>query len=493
MRIQRGGADPPLWMSLRFCLPSDDEKGSLFPLEQIEQRNKMAAKPVFPLLMSMAFPPMLSMLVQSMYNIVDSMFVARFSQDALTAVSLAFPLQNLVLAVAGWHGVGVNSYISRKLGAQDQDAANAAVTHGFLLSFAHAVFFVIFGLVAIRPFFRLFTDSAEIFSLACDYSYIVVLGAFAQLFHIMVEKLLQATGRMLAPMLLQGNRRDCQYHFRPDPDLWFVWRAADGRARSSRRHGVGAGAFDDAFAVGVFLAGSGCAYGSKKIQTRSTCRRPDLCSGRAYYADECAWLCAGNAAQLDLDPFFRVGGVCVWRVFQIADLCVYAGQRPDARRFAYHGLQLWRTEPKAPACNPALRRAGGGGDYGGREPALCLMPDRLLLLFDASPDMLGIGVPALRIISCSYVFAAIGLILSNLFQAVGKGAYSLTVFLMRQLIVVVPLAFLLSRTMGLNGIWVAFPIAEAAGAVAAALFFLIFRRKDAIFHQAAVPQPEAGD
>ena len=122
-----------------------------------------------------------------------------------------------------------------------------------------------------------------------------------------------------------------------------------------------------------------------------------------------------------------------------------------------------------------------------------LMPDRLLLLFDASPDMLGIGVPALRIISCSYVFAAIGLILSNLFQAVGKGAYSLTVFLMRQLIVVVPLAFLLSRTMGLNGIWVAFPIAEAAGAVAAALFFLIFRRKDAIFHQAAVPQPEAGD
>ena len=122
-----------------------------------------------------------------------------------------------------------------------------------------------------------------------------------------------------------------------------------------------------------------------------------------------------------------------------------------------------------------------------------LMPDKLLLLFDASPDMLGIGVPALRIISCSYVFAAIGLILSNLFQAVGKGAYSLTVFLMRQLIVVVPLAFLLSRTMGLNGIWVAFPIAEAAGAVAAALFFLIFRRKDAIFHQAAVPQPEAGD
>ena len=124
-------------------------------LEQIEQHNKMAVKPVLPLLMSMAFPPMLSMLIQSMYNIVDSIFVARFSEDALTAVSLAFPLQNLVLAVAVGAGVGANSYISRKLGAGDQDAANAAVTHGFLLSFLHAVFFVLFGLVCIRPFFRM--------------------------------------------------------------------------------------------------------------------------------------------------------------------------------------------------------------------------------------------------------------------------------------------------------------------------------------------------
>ena len=370
MRIQRGGADPPLWMSLRFCLPSDDEKGSLFPLEQIEQRNKMAAKPVFPLLMSMAFPPMLSMLVQSMYNIVDSMFVARFSQDALTAVSLAFPLQNLVLAVAVGTGVGVNSYISRKLGAQDQDAANAAVTHGFLLSFAHAVFFVIFGLVAIRPFFRLFTDSAEIFSLACDYSYIVVLGAFAQLFHIMVESCFRRRADA-GPHVASGIGAIANIIL--DPILIF---GLFGAPRMGVRGAAVATVLGQVLSMTLsllvfFLRDQDVRMDLKKFQTRSTCRRPDLCSGRAYYADECAWLCAGNAAQLDLDPFFRVGGVCVWRVFQIADLCVYAGQRPDARRFAYHGLQLWRTEPKAPACNPALRRAGGGGDYGGREPALC--------------------------------------------------------------------------------------------------------------------------
>ena len=424
-------------------------------MEQIEQRNKMAAKPVFPLLMSMAFPPMLSMLVQSMYNIVDSMFVARFSQDALTAVSLAFPLQNLVLAVAVGTGVGVNSYISRKLGAQDQDAANAAVTHGFLLSFAHAVFFVIFGLVAIRPFFRLFTDSAEIFSLACDYSYIVVLGAFAQLFHIMVEKLLQATGRMLAPMLLQAIGAIANIIL--DPILIFGLFGAP-------RMGVRGAAVAQIYAVGVPTMLMN-ALGSVLVT---------LLNSILIRFSELAVSVFGVYFKLQTFVFMPVSGLT-------------QGALPimGYNYGAQNQKRLLATLRCAVLVAVGIMAAGN--------LLFALMPDRLLLLFDASPDMLGIGVPALRIISCSYVFAAIGLILSNLFQAVGKGAYSLTVFLMRQLIVVVPLAFLLSRTMGLNGIWVAFPIAEAAGAVAAALFFLIFRRKDAIFHQAAVPQPEAGD
>ncbi|HIT54139.1 MAG TPA: MATE family efflux transporter, partial [Candidatus Fimivicinus intestinavium] len=114
-----------------------------------------------------------------------------------------------------------------------------------------------------------------------------------------------------------------------------------------------------------------------------------------------------------------------------------------------------------------------------------LLPDKLLLLFDASSGMLALGVPALRIISCSYLFAAVGLILSTLFQAAGRGGYSLTVFLLRQLLVVVPLAFLLSQWLGVNGIWISFPIAEAAGALAAGLFFLRFRRRDLIFRTVA--------
>ena len=443
-------------------------------MEQIEQRNKMATKPVFPLLMSMAFPPMLSMLVQSMYNIVDSMFVARFSQDALTAVSLAFPLQNLVLAVAVGAGVGVNSYISRKLGARDQDAANAAVTHGFLLSFAHAAFFIIFGLVAIKPFFRLFTDSAEIFSLACDYSYIVVLGAFAQLFHIMVEKLLQAIGA-IANIIL-------------DPILIFGLFGAP-------RMGVRGAAIATLLGQMLSMTLSLLVFFLRDQDVRVDLKKfkPDLHAVAQIYA-------VGVPTML----MNALGSVLVTLLNSIL---IRFSELAVSVFGVYFKLQTFVFMPVSGLTQGALPIMGYNYGAQNRKRLLAtlrcavlvavgimaagnllfaLAPDKLLLLFDASPDMLGIGVPALRIISCSYVFAAIGLIFSNLFQAVGKGTYSLTVFLMRQLIVVVPLAFLLSRTMGLNGIWVAFPIAEAAGAVAAVVFFLFFRRKDAIFHQPPV-------
>ena len=131
---------------------------------QIEQ-NKMGHKPILPLLLSMAFPPMLSMLIQSLYNIVDSMFVAQLGEDALTAVSLAFPVQTLIVACAVGIGVGVNSYISRKLGEQNIEDANRAVLHGAILSLVCYLLFVIAGIFATRSFFELFTDSEKIIQL----------------------------------------------------------------------------------------------------------------------------------------------------------------------------------------------------------------------------------------------------------------------------------------------------------------------------------------
>ena len=452
-------------------------------MEQTEQRNKMGTKPVFPLLMSMAFPPMLSMLIQSMYNIVDSMFVARFSQNALTAVSLAFPLQNLVLAVAVGAGVGVNSYISRKLGARDRDAANAAVTHGFLLSFAHAIFFVLFGLVAIKPFFRMFTDSPEIISLACDYSYIVVLGAFAQLFHIMVEKLLQSTGRMLAPMLLQTIGAIANIIL--DPILIFGLLGAP-------RMGVRGAAIATLMGQILSMTLSLLVFFLRDQDLRMDLKkfRPDLRAVAQIYAVGVPTMLMNALGSLLVTLLnsilirFSELAVSVFGVYFKLQTFVFmpvSGLTQGALPIMgyNYGAQNRRRLLSTLRC-AALVAVGimAAGNL-----LFVLIPDKLLLLFNASPEMLEIGVSALRIISCSYIFAAVGLIFSTMFQAVGKGSYSLTVFLMRQLIVVVPLAFLLSRTLGLNGIWLSFPIAEAAGAIAAVLFFLACRRRDAIFNQ----------
>lgn len=452
-------------------------------MEQTEQRNKMGTKPVFPLLMSMAFPPMLSMLIQSMYNIVDSMFVARFSQNALTAVSLAFPLQNLVLSVAVGAGVGVNSYISRKLGARDKDAANAAVTHGFLLSFAHAIFFVLFGLVAIKPFFRMFTDSPEIISLACDYSYIVVLGAFAQLFHIMVEKLLQSTGRMLAPMLLQTIGAIANIIL--DPILIFGLLGAP-------RMGVRGAAIATLLGQILSMTLSLLVFFLRDQDLRMDLKkfRPDLRAVAQIYAVGVPTMLMNALGSLLVTLLnsilirFSELAVSVFGVYFKLQTFVFmpvSGLTQGALPIMGYNYGAQNRRRLLSTLRCAVLVAVGIMAAGNL--LFVLIPDKLLLLFNASPEMLEMGVSALRIISCSYIFAAVGLIFSTMFQAVGKGSYSLTVFLMRQLIVVVPLAFLLSRTLGLNGIWLSFPIAEAAGAIAAVLFFLAFRRRDAIFNQ----------
>ena len=167
-------------------------------------KNVMGTKPVFPLLMSMAIPPMVSMLIQSMYNIVDSIFVAQLGEDALTAVSLAFPLQNLVLSVAVGLGVGLNAGIARNMGAGKQDMVDRTATHGIVFTAIHSLMFILIGIFCIKPFFRLFTDDPDIFKWGCQYTYIVICLSFGSLFQIAIEKMFQATGKMIMPMIMQA-------------------------------------------------------------------------------------------------------------------------------------------------------------------------------------------------------------------------------------------------------------------------------------------------
>ena len=170
----------------------------------LREENKMAVRPVFPLLMSMAIPPMISMLIQSLYNIVDSMFVAKIGEDALTAVSLAFPVQTLIVACSVGIGVGVNSYISRSLGREDQQGADSAVAHGLLMAAFVSVLFVLAGQFLLEPFFRMFSSDPLILSEAIAYTQICLTFCAGCFIHICIEKVFQSTGSMIFPMLLQA-------------------------------------------------------------------------------------------------------------------------------------------------------------------------------------------------------------------------------------------------------------------------------------------------
>ena len=167
-------------------------------------KNPMESKPVFPLLMSMAVPPMVSMLIQSMYNIVDSIFVARLGEKALTAVSLAYPLQNLVLAVAVGLGVGASAGIARNLGAKNQDRVDRIAAHTIFFTAIHAIIFILVGIFLTKPFLQMFTPNENVLRWGCEYSYIVICLSSGSLFHIAIEKMFQSCGNMVIPMAVQA-------------------------------------------------------------------------------------------------------------------------------------------------------------------------------------------------------------------------------------------------------------------------------------------------
>lgn len=166
--------------------------------------NEMASKPVFPLLMKMAIPPMISMLIQSLYNIVDSIFVAKIGEEALTALSLAYPLQNLSLACSVGIGVAINALIAKNLGAKQNNEANNICDHGIVLALFHSLLFVLMGIFLMKPFFMLFTNDPLVLQYGITYGSIVITFTFGSIIHITIEKMFQATGNMIITMFLQG-------------------------------------------------------------------------------------------------------------------------------------------------------------------------------------------------------------------------------------------------------------------------------------------------
>lgn len=433
--------------------------------------NKMGTKSIFPLLMSMSFPPMLSMMVQAMYNIVDSMFVAQYNKDALTAVSLAFPIQNFILAVAVGTGVGVNAYISRKLGEKSQEQADSAATHAVLLAGISAVIFIFLGMIAINPFFHLFTKSDNIIKLGCDYTYIVVFLSVGMLIHIAIEKILQATGKMVLPMILQAVGAIVNIIL--DPIMIFGGFGFPEMGVKGAAIATVIGQFTSmtlSILVLIFIKND-VKISFRKFKFKGTIVKDIYKVG------------VPSIMMMSLSSLLVMGLNSILVGFSNMAVSVFG---------IYYKLQTFVFMPVSGLTQGAMPIMGynyGAGDKQRLSATLksslfvavfimavgnilfFLFPSKLLVLFDASEDMLSMGNMALRIISFSYIPAAFGFVFATLFQATGKGMHSLIIFLLRQFIIILPLSFLLSIPFGLIGIWISFPIAEIVAAIVSIILY----------------------
>ena len=434
------------------------------------RENKMGTMPIPPLLAGMAVPMMISMLVQALYNVVDSIFVARLSQDALNAVSLAFPLQNLMIAVGGGTGVGMNALLSRSLGEKNQDMADRAANTGIFLTICSGVIFGIFGLLFSRLFFLAQTDIQAIVDYGTAYATICLglsIGIFSQF---CFERMLQSTGRTTLSMLTQ--LMGAVINIIMDPILIF------GLFGFPRMEVAGAAA---ATVLGQLIA----ALVGLVINLK--CNKDVHISLRRIRLDKPV-----------VREIYRVGlpsiimqSIGSVMTFGLNKILISFTDTATAVFGAYFKLQSFIFMPVFGLNNGMVPIVSY--NYGAQRmdrvrktvrltiaTAICIMcagfiafqtiPGILLNFFTPSDEMLSIGSQALRIISFHFPLAGFCIIAGSVCQAIGNPFYSLIVSVCRQLVVLLPAAWLLAQTGRLELVWLAFPIAELMSLLLSSIF-----------------------
>ncbi|MCC8138874.1 MAG: MATE family efflux transporter [Lachnospiraceae bacterium] len=441
--------------------------------------NKMGTMPVNRLLITMALPMMISMLVQALYNVVDSIFVSRISEDALTAVSMAFPMQNLLIGLASGLAVGMNALVSRALGEKKQDTANQMAMHGVFLSACGYLIFLVIGLTIARWFFVVQGASDVIADYGYDYLSVVTCMSFGIFVEITFERMLQSTGKTIYTMFTQGLGAIFNIIF--DPILIFGLFGAP-------KLGIAGAAW--ATVLGQILAGCLALIFNIKVNKELHLDfrkfRLDLKAiGQILYIGVPSVLMVAIGSVMT----FSVNRILV--VFSSTAVAVFG---------VYFKLQSFAFMPVFGLNNGMVPIIAY--NYGALKPdrmiktlklaifyATCIMviafaifqilPEQLLLLFSASDEMLSIGVPSLRILSVCFLVAGANIVIGSFYQAVGNGIYSMLVSLFRQLVFLVPLAYLFSKTGNVNMVWLAWPIAEVA-AVACNAFFMFRINRDTL-------------
>ena len=442
-------------------------------MEKQERSKMLGTMHMGRLVPKVSIPIMISMLVQALYNVVDGIFVARYSADSFTAVSLVFPIQMLMIAVGTGLGVGINSLVSRRLGEGRAEAARDAARNGIFLELCGGLLFCLFGILGARSFMHVFTEDQHLQALGGQYLTIVTVFSFGLLLSMVFERLMQSTGNTTLSMTTQ--LAGAVTNIILDPIMIFTldmgvagaaWATVIGqwvsmslglflnqtRNRELKIHVKGfrpqGGTVKEILAVG---------FPSIIMQAISSVMNVGM---------NMILLGFGNTAVNVLGVYFKLQSFIFMPVFGLGNgLVAIVGYNYGARQ----------RERVYAAIKVALTIALGIMGVG----LLLFMtvPQLLLSLFESGDagDLRVMGQAALRTISLSFLMAAIGIIVTVVFQAVGKGVYSLIMSLCRQLIVLLPAAYLLSRTGSVSAVWWAFPIAEL---VSLTICLLLFRKVD---------------
>lgn len=435
------------------------------------KENKMGTMPVPKLLVSMSLPMIISMLVQALYNIVDSIFVAQINEDALTAVSLIFPIQNLMIAIAAGTGVGINALLSRNLGEKRFEEANLAAKNGIFLGIVSCIAMAVIGLVGSHTFMLFQTDNEVIVNYGTQYMTIITVVSVGIFMQVTLERLLQATGKTVYSMITQVT--GAVINIILDPILIFGWFGFP------RLEVAGAAI---ATVIGQVIAVILCFYfniaKNKELNLNMKGFRPNK-------------RVIGIIYKVGI-PSIIMQSIGSVMVFGMNKILLMFSSTAAAVFGVYFKLQSFVFMPIYGLNNGLIPIAAY--NYGARNKhrilssvklsisiAVSIMfvgliifqtcPAQLLKLFGASNHMLEIGVPALRIISISFTFAGYCIILSGVFQALGNGMYSLIVSVARQLFGILPVAYLFSQIYGLHMVWWAIPIAEIISVVLSTLLF----------------------
>ncbi len=440
--------------------------------------NKMRVLPIKKLIITMSLPMMASMLVQALYNVVDSIFVARIDEAALTAVTLAFPLQNFMIALGSGTGVGMNALLSRSLGEKKFDRSDAAANTTILLTLMNYLVFFIIGVFFVEPFIRTQTNDPLIIEYAVQYLRIICLCSAGIFFQMTFERMLQSTGRTVFSMASQMTGAVINIIF--DPIMIFGLFGFP-------RMGVAGAAV--ATVMGQIVAASVGLFCNLKKNPDISIKPKLIFSPKADIVKEIYFVGVPSILMMSIGSIMTYAMNLILIGFSTTAAAVFG---------VYFKLQSFFFMPVFGLNNGIIPIISY--NYGAQKKKRMLntlkygyliafiltavgfvgfmtIPDKLLLLFDASDQMLEIGVPALRTIAFHYLIAWYCIVTGSLFQALGKAMYSLYVSVARQLVVLLPAAYILAKIGGLQLIWWSFPIAEVMSCIiSTTCLMLVYKR-----------------